>query len=177
MNLSAEQLQKIMPFATGKIALFLGPLNAAMDEFGINTSTRQSAFLAQVAHESGELRYVLELADGTAYEGRKDLGNIQPGDGVRFKGRGLLQITGRAMYAQAAAGLSLDVLVYPSLLETPDGASRSAAWFWKLRGLNTLADLNHFGSITKTINGGYNGLDERIIYWLRAREYIGSWGA
>lgn len=173
MIVSAEQLQKIMPFATGKIPLFLTPLNDAMDEFGINTYTRQSAFLAQVAHESGELRYVLELADGTAYEGRKDLGNTQPGDGPRFKGRGLLQITGRAMCAQAAVGLGIDCLASPSLLETPVGASRSAAWFWKLRGLNTLADLNHFGSITKTINGGYNGLDERLGYWLRARQAFG----
>jgi putative chitinase len=170
---SAEQLQRIMPFATGKIPLFLGPLNDAMDEFGITTYTRQAAFLAQVAHESGELRYVLELADGSAYEGRKDLGNIFPGDGPAFRGRGLLQITGRNNYISCGGALGLSLVEQPSLLETPAGASRSAAWFWKLRGLNTLADLNHFGSITKTINGAYNGLDERIIYWLRARNTFG----
>src|SRR5690349_5242803 len=124
-----------------------------MQEFGISTPQQRAAFLAQIAHESGSLRYTRELADGLMYEGRGDLGNTQPGDGPKYKGRGLLQITGRANYAACGAALGLDLIAHPELLETPSGACRSAAWFWQKHGLNRFADTDSFGTLTKAING------------------------
>lgn len=168
--MTLDQLRQIMPYSAGRAEAFLQPLIAAMAEFGINTARRRAAFLAQVAHESGELRYTRELADGLGYEGRKDLGNTEPGDGPLFKGRGLLQVTGRANYEACGKALDLPLIVNPSLLEVPVGACRSAGWVWSTKGLNTLADDEAFGSITHRINGGYNGLDDRLRYWLRARK-------
>jgi putative chitinase len=143
-----------------------------MSEFGIDTPQRRAAFLAQVAHESGSLRYTLEIADGRAYEGRQSLGNTQAGDGPRFKGRGLLQITGRANYTACGAALGLDLIASPELLEQPSAACRSAAWYWKLRNLNSYADRDAFGSLTVAINGGYTHIDERIVAWLTARKAL-----
>ena len=163
--LDEATLLKIMPHAKSRVQDFLEPLNAAMREFHINTPERQAAFLAQIAHESGELRYVKELASGAAYEGRVSLGNTQPGDGMKFKGRGLIQITGRANYAACSAALydGPDVLIqHPELLETVSGACRSAAWYWQTRGLNELADAGNFERITRRINGGLNGLADRL---------------
>ncbi len=163
-----------MPYADqSRIAQFIQPINDAMDSSGIVTPVRQAAFIAQVAHESGSLRYTLELADGDGYEGRGDLGNTQPGDGRRYKGRGLIQITGRANMALCGHALGLDLIAHPELLEAPEGAARSAAWFWRTHGLNELADHDRFGSITKIINGGFNGLDDRIAHWLKARRAMG----
>jgi len=160
--MTLDQLIKIMPYARARAPSFLAPLNAAMAEFGITTPARQASFLAQVGHESGQLRYVLELATGTAYEGRKDLGNTVAGDGVRFKGRGLIQITGRANYAACGAALGLHLIAQPELLEQPVNACRSAGWFWKTRGLNELADAGDQVRVTRRINGGINGLADRM---------------
>jgi putative chitinase len=171
--LTPEDLTQVMPYAVSRAAVFAAPLTAAMSEFGIDTPQRQSAFLAQIAHESGSLKYVKEIADGSAYEGRKDLGNTSPGDGVRYKGRGLLQITGKANYLACGVGLSLDLIASPELLEQPENACRSAAWFWSSRGLNQFADKDHFGALTRRINGGFNGLDDRLAHWLRARRFFG----
>ena len=171
--MTPDQLRQIMPYSAGRVDVFAPPLTAAMQEFGITTAKRQAAFIAQVAHESGELRYTLELTDGQGYERRADLGNTQPGDGPRFKGRGLIQITGRANYEACGKALGLTLIVTPSLLEVPAGACRSAAWFWQTHGLNGFAEADKFGSITKTINGGFNHLDERLAYWLRARKAVG----
>ena len=172
--MTLDQLKEIMPYAGKRADTFLEPLNAAMDEFEINTPSRQAAFLAQIAHESGSLRYVKEIASGAAYEGRKDLGNTEEGDGMRFKGRGLIQITGRANYAQCGAALGLDLLAEPDLLEQTENACRSAAWFWQTRGLNELADDGEFKLITKRINGGYNGLEDRRAYYTRAKETLNA---
>lgn len=144
-----------------------------MAEFGIDTPKRQAAFVAQVAHESGSLKYLKEIADGSAYEGRADLGNSSPGDGPRYKGRGLLQVTGKSNYRACGVGLSLDLIAFPQLLEEPKNACRSAAWFWQSRGLNHFADNDLFGALTKRINGGYTGLDDRIQHWLKARKVFG----
>lgn len=169
-----EQLKRALPFATrANLLKFSGPLTVAMAERNITTPKRQAAFLAQIAHESGSLRYVREIASGEAYEGRKDLGNIRPGDGIRYKGRGLIQITGRANHAACSAALGHDFLLNPEALEEPMFAARSAAWFWYVHGLNDMADHDAFGSITKRINGGYNGLDDRIVSWLTARKALG----
>ncbi len=169
--MNQEQLSRIMPAASSaKIQLFLPHLNAAMTEFDIDTPARQAAFLAQVGHESGQLHYVEEIASGAAYEGRKDLGNTQPGDGVRFKGRGLIQITGRANHTAMMMALEIDCVEHPDLLELPENATRSAAWFWKSHGLNELADVGDQVKITKRINGGVNGLADRIAIFQRAQK-------
>jgi putative chitinase len=160
---NAAQLLKIMPFAgQRRVDAFFEPLTAAMAEFGISTPARQASFLAQVGHESGQLQYVRELASGEAYEGRKDLGNTWPGDGRRYRGRGLIQITGRANYAACGAALGLDLLAQPELLEQPMNACRSAAWFWKTHGLNELADAGDQVKVTRRVNGGTNGLTDRL---------------
>lgn len=178
---SFDQLQRIMPLAGKRAAIFLVPLNEAMQEFEITTPKRQAAFLAQIAHESGSLYYVRELASGSAYDtGRlaERLGNTpeDDGDGERYRGRGLIQITGRANYLLCGLALDLDLLAEPELLEQPALACRSAAWFWHSRKLNILADKGSFFGITKKINGGYNGLDERVAFWERAKEVLGVLG-
>ena len=160
--MTLDQLIKIMPYARTRASAFLAPLNAAMTEFGITTSARRASFLAQIGHESGQLQYVRELASGAAYEGRKDLGNTVAGDGIRFKGRGLIQITGRANYTACGAALGLDLIAHPELLEQPVNACRSAGWFWKTRGLNELADAGDQVRVTRRINGGTNGLADRL---------------
>lgn len=163
-----------MPFASAdKIALFIQPINDAMDEFVISTPVRQAAFLAQLCHESGSLNYVRELADGSAYEGRADLGNTQPGDGKKYRGRGLIQVTGRANYAACGAALGLDLVNQPELLEQPGPAARSAGWFWQHKNLNGVADAGKFGTLCKLVNGGFNGLDDRIIAYLNCRRALG----
>ena len=139
------------------------------DRFEINTSKRENCFLAQVALESGEFRYLKELASGEEYEGRLDLGNIEAGDGVKFKGRGLIQLTGRANYAKISADLEVDFIDNPALLETPEYASISACWFWNSHKLNDLADQDLFIAITRRINGGTNGLVQRQAYWAKAK--------
>lgn len=170
MTVTRDQLIKILPYARQKASIFIDPLNAAMQEFDINTAARQAAFIAQCGHESGSFVYMEELASGTAYEGRKDLGNVQKGDGVRFKGRGIIQITGRANYLECSKALFGDdrLIQFPELLEDPAIACRSAGWFWKSRGLNELADVGDFKRITKKINGGYNGMEDRLAHYQRA---------
>ena len=173
--ISLEQLKVIVPFASANAGIFLGPLNDAMSEFGISTPTRQAAFLAQIAHESGSFRYLREIASGTAYEGRIDLGNTEAGDGVRFKGRGLIQITGRANYRACSSALYGDettLQAHPEFLEDVVPACRSAAWFWQSRGLNALADQGSTRAITRVINGGLNGYDERLAYFERAQRVL-----
>lgn len=171
--LSAELLKQLIPYAGRRAEVYAEPLNAAMAEWHINTPQRSAAFLAQVAHESCSLAFVLEIASGRDYEGRADLGNTRPGDGVKYKGRGFLQLTGRLNYERYSGVAGTNFLQYPQLLEQPRDACRSAAWFWSAEGLNDLADQDKFGAITKRINGGYNHLDERIGHWLRIRKILG----
>ncbi len=172
--MTLEELKKIIPYAGPRAGVFYDPLTKAMDEFDIDTPARKAAFLAQIAHESGSLKYVREIASGEAYEGRSNLGNTEPGDGVRFKGRGLIQITGRANYRDCSLALFGDdrLLRNPELLEAPEAACRSAAWFWKSRALNDLADTGAFKAITRAINGGYNGYADRLAYFQRATQVL-----
>ncbi|MCA2980842.1 MAG: LysM peptidoglycan-binding domain-containing protein [Myxococcaceae bacterium] len=170
-GISVDELRRVMPNLSPELAQrYLPYLNAAMNEAGITTPARRSAFLAQLAHESGELRYMEEIASGADYEGRRDLGNTEPGDGRRYKGRGPIQLTGRANYRAAGEALGIDLEGNPERAADPDVAFRIATWYWQTRGLNTLADQGNFREITRRINGGYNGMDDRERYYQRARE-------
>lgn len=174
--ITLAQLAYTMPNSK-RAAEFVEPLNDAMEEFQIVTPLQVAAFLAQIAHESGELKWVKEIwgptKAQTGYEGGADLGNVKPGDGELFKGRGLIQITGRANYARCGGGLGVDLLSDPALLERHPHSSRSAAWFWADRKLNNLADQEDFRGITRKINGGFNGYNERVKYYSRAKTALG----
>jgi len=168
-----DELRQIMPnCAAAKRTDYLPFIQQAMEEFEITTYLREAAFLAQLAHESGELRYMEELASGAAYEGRKDLGNTQPGDGVRYKGRGPIQLTGRANYQKYGDLLGVDLINNPTQAATPQVGFRIAGEFWKLNGLNQLADQQQFETITRRINGGLNGQPDRLKYYNRAKQVL-----
>lgn len=139
------------------------PLRAAMVEI-CATPQRTAHFLAQIAHESGGFKYAEEIASGAAYEGREDLGNTEPGDGRRYKGRGVIQLTGRANYRRYGELLGLDLERQPGLAALPEVAYRTAALYWLDRNINTDADRDDLKAVTRAINGGTNGLDDRRRY-------------
>ena len=179
---TAAQLHAIMPLAGARADVFAPILADVMLFRQINTPTRAAAFLAQVGHESGQLRLLRELWGPTPaqqrYEGRADLGNTQPGDGKRFLGRGLIQITGRKNYAACGAALGLDLVTHPELLESPSNAAASAAWFWLQRNLNRYADRGDFLGLSIAINGKNkdglpNGWQDRQDLWDRAKKALG----
>ena len=164
--MDAAELMLVMNVPLARAQKWAPALTLAMESGSINTRRRIAAFLAQIGHESGSLVYSKELGGPkyfAKYEGRKDLGNTQPGDGVKFAGRGLIQVTGRANYARASQALFGDdrLLQTPELLEQPEWAAKSAVWYWTSRNLNALADQDRFTGITKAINGGTNGLEDR----------------
>ena len=189
--LTSKQLSTVMPSCPAdKLDLYARNLSVAMREASINTVLRASAFLGQLALESGELRWMEEFADGSKYEGRKDLGNTEVGDGKRFKGRGPIQLTGRANYRAAGAALALDLEQHPEKALDPTVSFRIAAWFWttgagqrlskaaKARvgagvSLNTVIDKFDFVGVTMAINGGTTHLDRRQAYYYRALEALG----
>ena len=163
---------------SAELAGVYGPLlDEACSTFAINTDARLAAFLAQIGEESGSFRYTTELATGAAYEDRRDLGNVFLGDGVKFKGRGLIQITGRSNYAQVTSALAgsgaPDFTNIPSALAEPRWATLSAGWYWSSRGCNELADQGNFEAITRKINGGLNGEADREARWTKAKSAIG----
>ncbi|MGY2143116.1 glycoside hydrolase family 19 protein [Pseudomonas azotoformans] len=176
MPITEQQLLQIFPSAGRQAGVFVPVLNAAMGKYGIVTRLRIAAFIAQVGHESGQLRYMREIWGPTVqqagYEGRADLGNTVKGDGSKYRGRGLIQITGRANYAACGEALGLDLIDKPELLELPQHAAMSAAWFWSTRGLNTLADQVEFAKITRRINGGTNGLADRQALYDKALKVL-----
>ncbi|WLH05376.1 glycoside hydrolase family 19 protein [Pseudomonas lurida] len=177
MPITEQQLLQIFPNAGRQAGVFAPALNAAMNRYGIVGTPRVAAFIAQVGHESGQLRYVREIWGPTAqqegYEGRADLGNTVKGDGYKYRGRGLIQITGRANNAACGEALVLDLINTPELLELPQYAAMSAAWFWSTRGLNTLADQGELVKITRRINGGLNGLADRQALYEKALKVLG----
>ncbi len=135
----------------------------------LNTQVRLAYFLAQCAHESGGFQFTKELGGEkylSRYEGRRDLGNTSPGDGVRYCGRGIIQVTGKANYIACGQWIGLPIVEQPELLEEVGPAVRSACWYWMTRNLNQTADLQNFVQTTKKINGGKNGLASRQ-EWLR----------
>lgn len=163
-------LAEIFSIPESVIAPFTPWLKQYCREYKINTPQRLAAFLSQIAYESGRFRYTEEIASGAAYEGRLDLGNTEPGDGVRYKGRGLIQLTGRYNYTRFSNTVGYDFVSAPELLSQPKYAVMSACWFWHIKGLNTLADLDRFQLITKKINGGYNGLADREYFHRKCKE-------
>jgi putative chitinase len=173
--LKTEQIIYMYSCSFERASIFVDPLNSAMSLFDIDNLYRQAAFLAQVGHESGKLLYVRELYSGERYDVgllAKRLGNTpeDDGDGEKYRGRGLIQITGRYNYNLCGNALKLPLLDQPELLERPLYASLSAGWFWKDHGLNELADEKKFEKITKVINGGLNGQKERLEMYNRFLE-------
>ena len=184
MNITLEILQKIEPNITANIRAnanfkgypierLVGYLNTYALEFDITTPLRWAHYLSQIMHESGGFRYSEEIASGKAYEGRKDLGNTQRGDGVKYKGRGVIQLTGKYNYIKFKADSGIDVVTYPELVAKPALAFRSSMWYWKKNSLNYYADRDEFLKITKRINGGTNGLKQRETYLKRAKAALG----
>jgi putative chitinase len=183
--ISDEQLRAIMPHVPApKRPAYFPFLQAAMMEFEIDRAAREAAFIAQLAHESGELRFMEEIWGPTAAQRRYEppstlatkLGNTETGDGKRFKGRGPIQITGRANYKRFGDLLGLDLIADPPRAAVPDVAFRIAGLFWSKKGLNALADLataESFREITRRINGGFNGLADRQRFYEVARTVLG----
>lgn len=182
MSLTTQQIQAGTGCTAARAVLWQPNLHSACALFSIDSPTRLAAFLAQIGHESGGLAYVREIWGPTpaqrGYEGRLNLGNIQPGDGKRFMGRGLIQTTGRANYRATRDGLRQflpsvpDFEAVPEQLEQSDMAAMSAAWYWFSRGLNALADVGDFKDITLKINGGLNGWDDRLALYAAAKKVL-----
>lgn len=160
--MDASTLCQAMPGLPSALAAqYLEPMQAAMRQFNITSELRARMWLAQVGHESNSLRYLEELASGAAYEGRQDLGNTQAGDGVKYKGRGPIQITGRTNYTAAGNALDLDLVNHPELAADPQYAFLVSAWWWGAHGINVYADHGDVVGATHVINGGENGLSDR----------------
>ncbi|WP_443693149.1 glycoside hydrolase family 19 protein [Pseudomonas protegens] len=190
MPLTEQQLLQILPNARPVAGVFVPALNRAMARFKIDSRVRQAAFLSQVGHESGQLRRLVENLNYSAERlqavwpnrfnaalaaqvARKPeqianivygdrMGNALPGDGWKYRGRGLIQLTGANNYRAASAALGLDLVNHPELVEQPETAALVAGWFWQSNGLNELADSGQFAKITRTINGGLTGQAERV---------------
>lgn len=191
-------LEKIDADLLSKLAL-VAPLNAqaeqsriiadtakylpgVLDHAAIDTPLRIAHFLAQVAHESDSFCTVEEYASGKAYEGRTGLGNIKPGDGQRYKGRGLIQLTGRRNYSEFTKWMRqtvpdsdyINFEAEPALAGTFPAAVRSAGWYWTVRKINHLADADDLSGVTRAINGGLNGLMSRKAYLVKAKILLGG---
>lgn len=136
------------------------------------TGLRLAHFMGQCAHESGGFIYMEEIASGAAYEGRADLGNTQPGDGRRYKGRGPIQLTGRANYRAFGREVGIDFESHPEIVACPSIGLMAAVRYWNSRDLNALADLDNIEAITRKINGGTNGLDDRRARTAKAKALI-----
>jgi putative chitinase len=145
-----------------------------LPQYGIASPLRLAHFVAQAAHESDGFKTLTEYASGKAYEGRKDLGNVFPGDGVKYKGRGIFQCTGRANYEAYGRKLSLDLIGTPTLAASPEVSVRIACEYWKAKGLNGWADRDDVTEITRRINGGHNGLAQRKAYLDKAKALLNA---
>ncbi|MDU1904556.1 MAG: glycoside hydrolase family 19 protein [Dysgonomonas sp.] len=175
MTLTDLELKWILPASTqSNRNKYLPWINYFAPSYQIDNIARLSAFLAQTGHESVQLLYVEEIASGKAYEGREDLGNIYVGDGVKYKGRGIIQITGRSNYTDLSKEFRIDFVNHPELLTQPQYAVWSAFWFWEKYNLNRYATLKEedFRKMTKIINGGYNGYADRVNIWNRAKDVL-----
>ena len=177
-DITLQQLRTAMPQASlANCQKFLKPINDTMRKYCIDSPLRQAHFLCQIAWESGQLKYTEEIASGAKYEGRKDLGNTQNGDGQRYKGRGLIQITGRANYKKYGIFIGKDMEDMKQqnwlLLKEPTLAADSAGWFWFMKGLNKRADRDEHTNITKIINGSTTTAPKRLPYLRNAKIAVG----
>jgi putative chitinase len=173
--ITTDILKKICPLTRREILdKYSGLLDKLMPEYGINSKLRIQHFIAQIAHESGYFQFVKEIGCGAKYEFRKDLGNIYKGDGDKYKGRGLIQITGRANYEKLSMDLftNKQLVDNPAILEMPEYAIKSALWYWDKHKLNIYADNDDILTITRKINGGLNGVESRINLLNKCKEYI-----
>lgn len=173
-EITRKQFLKIMPNAESRVDKYLPYFNELAEKFGIDTRLRWAHFLAQIAHESGELIYTHELGKDSYFgkyengELGKMLGNTHKGDGAKYKGRGFIQLTGRSNYSKYQSYCMQPVLEKPELLEEPELCVDVSMWFWETHGLNELADADKVVRITKKINGGTNGLASRKKFLARA---------
>ena len=166
-------IKRIAPNAKEHIiGPLVGYLNMYMPKYQVNTYLRICHFLAQAAHEAASFQTLREYASGAAYEGRKDLGNVKAGDGVRYKGRGIFQLTGRANYRDIGKKIGMDLENNPELAESPEVSVLTALEYWKSRNLNVLADRDDVEGITRKINGGLNGFEDRKKYLTRCKQVI-----
>jgi len=176
--ITAEQLLEIAGSSgyRERLRSFAPGVNETLNKFEINTPLRIAHFLAQIMHESGGFRYVREIWGPNKwqvrYEGRRDLGNTQPGDGKRFLGRGLIQLTGRANYEKFSKAIGVDCVAKPELVEQAPYAIMAAGWFWDTNNINKLADQDNLLAVTRRINGGTNGLDDRARYLKKAKAVL-----
>ena len=195
--MNSSQLQ-----ALGIDAKWEEPLNATFSKYDISTPIRQAAFIGQCAHESANFTKLeenlnyrperlmqvwpsrfpdLQTADKYAHQPQLlankvyagKLGNNQENDGWNFHGRGLIQLTGRENYANCGSGIGVDLIGNPNWLLDPKYAALSAGWFWHKKGLNALADAKDYDTMTKRINGGLNGLDDRKAKIAKALSILG----
>lgn len=147
--------------------------NVHFPAYGIMDSPlRLAHVMAQLVHESGSFRYMEEIASGAAYEGREDLGNVQTGDGRRFKGRGPLQLTGRANYRAFGRRIGIDLESHPEIAALPSIGLHIALEYWKQHNLNALADADDVTTITKRINGGLNGFADRKAHLAKIKGWL-----
>jgi putative chitinase len=149
-------------------------LQDTLEKFEITTRLRIAHFLAQTCHESAGFRTTEEFASGAAYEGRADLGNVKPGDGPRYKGRGLLQLTGRANYKRYGELLGIDLEGNPESAADPQLSLLIACEYWKLREINDRCDRDDIEAITRRVNGGLNGLEDRKNYLRKAKAALAA---
>ena len=171
--ITRDMIKKIAPNSKEEIIVPLVKyLNIHMPKHEVNTYLRVCHFLAQAAHEAASFRTLEEYASGAAYEGREDLGNVRRGDGVRYKGRGIFQLTGRSNYRRIGAKIGMDLENNPELAESPEVSVLTALYYWSDRDLNPWADKDDIRTITKKINGGFNGFEDRKKYLARAKQVI-----
>lgn len=169
VTITIDRLRRLAPRGRPDILAAVAAGGGVLDQYDITTPSRIAHFLAQIAHESAGFRTTEEYASGAAYEGRKDLGNVKPGDGRRFKGRGLIQLTGRANYQAYGERLGVDLVRSPERAAEPALSLRIACEYWRAKGLNGLADRDDVVGITKRINGGTNGLADRKALLAKAK--------
>jgi len=176
----AETMREVAPKFTGaraasqaKIIAEAGAVLAAtLERYDVTSRLRIAHFLGQTCHESAGYRTTQEFASGKAYEGRKDLGNTQKGDGPRYKGRGLLQLTGRANYADYGKVLGVDLVNNPALAAQPALSLKIACEYWKRRNINADCDRDDVQAVTRKVNGGLNGLSDRIALTEKAKTAV-----
>lgn len=152
-------------------------LGSVLALYAIDTPLRIAHFLAQLAHESDGFCTVEEYASGAAYEGRRDLGNTEPGDGRRFKGRGLIQLTGRTNYGWVGEALGLPLLQQPETVSDPHVYLLVSCEFWKRRSIVAKSDADDLVGVTRIVNGGLNGLDSRRAYLAKAKRHLADLAA